>query len=101
MGARCILKNNDIMENLKLTSIRVPKEYLVTADKLGKELGYYQRSHILRVAIWLGLKFIRPGVFHKLLEMMWKEEIGRERFSLEDVLRTAGTIDRVNHGERV
>ena len=89
------------MEYLKLTSIRLPKEYLVAADKLTDNLGYYKRSLILRVAIWVGLKFIKPGVLHKLLEMMWEEEIGRKSYSLEDVLRTAGTLDSVEHGARV
>lgn len=87
------------MENLKLTSIRLPKEYLMEADKLGSELGDCPRSVILRVAVWVGLKFIKQGRFHKLLEMVWKEEIGRYRFTLEDVLQAAGLHDSVKHGE--
>lgn len=87
------------MEILKLTSIRVPNEYLVAADKLGGNLGYYRRSLILRVAIWLGLKLIKPGVIRRYLDMMWKEELGQGNFTLEDVLHAAGTLDGVKHGE--
>lgn len=80
------------MEVLKLTSIRLPKAYLEAAGKISRELGYYQMSHVLRLAIWLGLKFMKPGVLRQLIDMMWKEEIGRKSFTLEDVLRTAGVL---------
>ena len=88
------------MEVLKLTSIRLPKEYLEAADKLGSNLGYYRRSDILRVAIWLGLKLFKPGVIRRYLDMMWKEELGRGCFTLEDVLHAAGVLDGDKHGER-
>lgn len=81
------------MEILKLTSIRVSKESLINAEKLGKKCGYYQRSSVLRVAIWVGLKFMQPGVLHKYLRMMWEEEECGKHFTLEDVLRTAGVND--------
>lgn len=86
------------MENLKLTSIRVSKASLEKADKLGRECGYYQRSFMLRVAIWLGLKFMKPGVLHQLLHMMWEEEVGLKCFTLEHVLRTAGVLKEDEQG---
>lgn len=88
------------MENLKLTSIRVPKEYLVAADKLSSDWRYCGRSLILRVAIWLGLKLIKPRVMRKYLEMMWDEELGRKSFTLEDVLHAADPVGGFKHGER-
>lgn len=89
------------MEVLKLTSIRLSKAALDAASKLGRDLGYYRTSDVLRVAIWLGLKFIRPGVLHELLHMMWVEETEHKSFTLEHVLRTAGVIKDVEHSEGV
>lgn len=86
------------MKVLKLTSIRLPKAYLEAASKVGRDFGYYQTSQVLRVAIWLGLKFIKPGVLRKLLDMMWEEEENSKHFTLEDVLRTAGVINKDKHG---
>lgn len=89
------------MECLKLTSIRLSKDSLDKASKLGRELGYYKTSDVLRVAIWLGLKFLKPGVLHKYLDMMWKEELGWYHFSLVDVLRTAGVLKDDEHAASV
>lgn len=80
------------MEILKLVSIRISKESLANAEKVARGAGYYQRSSVLRVAIWIGLKFMKPGVLHQLADMMWKEEIGFKCYTLEDVLRTAGVV---------
>lgn len=82
------------MEGLKLISIRVSKVSLANAEKLSRESAYYQRSFILRAAIWLGLKFMKPGVLHKLLHMMYEEEFNGKCFTLEDVIRTAGKLDK-------
>ena len=78
------------MENLKLTSIRLSKESLSKAADLGNRLGYHQSSYIIRLAIWVGLKVLRPGVIHTLLHMMWEEERNGKEYSLEDVIRAAG-----------
>ena len=77
------------MEVLKLTSIRLSKSALSQANQLARELGYYRTSDIIRVAIWLGLKFLKPGVLHEFLQMMWQEEINGANYSARDVLRTA------------
>ena len=89
------------MENLKLTSIRLSKATLIEASKLAGHLGYYHTSDVLRAAIWLGLKLIKPGVLHELLHMMWVEEIDRKSLTRQDVLHTAGVIKDVEHGEGV
>lgn len=88
------------MECLKLTSIRLSKDLLDKASKLGKELGYYKTSDVLRVAIWLGLKILKPGVLHKYLDMMWKEELGWSYFSLDDVLHTTGGLQNDEHSAK-
>ena len=85
------------MEILKLTSIRLSKDSLAAAAKLGRDFGYNSSSEVLRVAIWLGLKLISPGVLRQLLRMKWEEEMSMKSFTLEDVLRTAGIIDDVKH----
>lgn len=78
------------MEILKLTSIRLSKSSLSVANALAKKLGYYRSSEVLRVAIWVGLKALKPGVMRSLLHMMWEEEEGFAYYGLEDVLRAAG-----------
>ena len=86
------------MENLKLTSVRLSKASLADAAKLGRELGFWRTSDVIRVALWFGLKFMKPGVLHKLLHMMWEEEANGKRFTLEDVLRTAGVLKEDEQG---
>ena len=78
------------MEILKLTSIRLSKSALAKASALSSKLGFYKSSHVLRIAIWVGLKVLSPGVLHRLSLMMWDEEDKGVFFSLEDVLHAAG-----------
>lgn len=78
------------MEILKLTSIRLSKSALSQASELGRTLGYWRTSDVLRVAIWIGLKFLVPGVLHEFMQMMWQEEVNGAQYSARDVLRTAG-----------
>lgn len=80
------------MEVLKLTSIRLSKSALAKASALSRELGFYQSSHVIRIAIWVGLKVLTPGVLHRLSMMMWDEEDKGRNFSLEDVLRAADVL---------
>ena len=81
------------MEILKLTSIRLSVAALAKANDLASEFGYYQSSHVIRVAIWIGMKVLNPKVIFKLSKMMWEEEERDADFSLEDVLRSAGVIE--------
>lgn len=78
------------MEKLKLTSVRLSKDTLGSASKLSNAVIGRCTSDILRIAIWLGLKFMNAGVLHQLQDMMWKEETGWKSYTLEDVLRTLG-----------
>ena len=78
------------MENLKLKSIRLSKKDLGKAEELSAQLTYYTTSDIIRVAIWVGLKFIQPRVISELLRMMWQEEFNGVSYDARDVLRTAG-----------
>lgn len=80
------------MEVLKLTSIRLSKSALDRASHLSHELGFYQSSHVIRIAIWVGLKILTPGVLHRLSLMMWDEEDKGASFSLEDVLHAADIL---------
>lgn len=86
------------METLKLTSIRLSKASLSDAEKLGRVLGFWRTSDVIRVAFWFGLKFMTPGVLHKLLHMMWEEEANGKRFSTQEVLRTAGVLKEDEQG---
>ena len=78
------------MEKLKLTSVRLSKDTLDRASKLSNVVIGRCTSDILRIAIWLGLKFMNAGVLHQLQDMMWKAETGWKSYTLEDVLRTLG-----------
>ena len=69
---------------------------LSRANELGRTLGYYRTSDVLRVAIWIGLKFLKPGVIHEFMHMMWEEEVKGTHFSAADVLRTAvGSLENL------
>lgn len=78
------------MEILKLTSIRLSKSALAKAAAIASTRGYYQSSNIIRLALWVGLKVVKPGVLQTLFHMMWLEEEKGEDYTLEDVLRAAG-----------
>lgn len=80
------------MEILKLTSIRLSKSALDRAGHLSRELGFNQSSNVIRIAIWVGLKVLSPGVLRRLSLMMWDEEDKGTSFSLEDVLRAADVM---------
>ena len=78
------------MEILKLISIRLSKTSIDKAQRIARSIGYYRASENLRLAIWLGLKCITPGIISKLLHMQWEEEELGVKYTLEDVLRAAG-----------
>lgn len=78
------------MEILKLTSIRLSKSVLAKAAAIADTLGIYQSSNVIRLAIWVGLKVVKPGVLHILCHMMWEEEEKGIVYSVDDVLRAAG-----------
>ena len=78
------------MEKLKLTSVRLSKGTLDSASKLSNAENYLCTSDILRIAIWLGLKLMRPGVLLQLQHMMAQEETGWKSYTLEEVLRILG-----------
>lgn len=80
------------MEILKLTSIRLSKSALARANQLGRSIGYYKTSDVLRIAIWLGLKFLTPVVLQKFMLMMCQEEINGTEYSAGDILRTIGEL---------
>lgn len=86
------------MEKLKLTSIRVSVNALDSAHSLAKELGYYNPSDVLRLAMWVGLKVITPRCATKLMGDMWKEEADLDIITLEHVLRTAGVLKEDEQG---
>lgn len=89
------------MECLKLTSIRLSKASLNKASELARTLGYYQTAQVIRIAIWIGLKCITPGVLFKLSHLMWEEEERDRSVTLEDVLHTAGLTQDSNQGAEV
>ena len=78
------------MEFLKLTSIRLSKKTLAQAQEISRGRVYFSTSDVIRLAVWIGLKVVKVGLFHELSQMMWQEEYNGVNYSLEDVLRTAG-----------
>lgn len=80
------------MEKLKLTSVRLPESSLASASELSTGFWHYTSSDIIRIAIWVGLKVLYLGTICKLARMMYEEEKTGKRYTLEDVLRTAGVL---------
>ena len=78
------------MEILKLKSVRLSKKTLAKAEELSRGRVYYSTSDVIRLAIWIGLKVLKPGVFHKLSPLMWREENDNADYSLQDVLQAVG-----------
>lgn len=78
------------MEVLKLTSIRLSKKALGKAGILGRSLGFGRSSDIIRMAIWIGLKALKPGVLRNIMHMMWEEEDLGIEYTLQDVLQNSG-----------
>lgn len=85
------------MEKLKLTSIRLPESSLASASELSTGFWHYTSSNIIRIAIWIGLKFLYLGTISQLARMMFEEERTGKRYTLDDVLRTAGVIKDDEH----
>lgn len=84
------------MEILKVTSIRLSKKSLANANSLGRAIGLNQASYVLRVAIWVGLKMLKPEVMQKVGHLMWEEEEKGVVYELEHVLRAAGvTLEKL------
>lgn len=81
------------MEKMQLTSIRLSKEIVDIAIKIGKDCEHIKTSDVLRVALWIGLKFMNRGVLSRFLKMMWREEVGFQSYSVNDVIRTAGVTE--------
>lgn len=78
------------METLKLTSIRLEKRSLEQANRIAKEIGYYQSSNVIRTALWAGLKIVNSRNCLRLSHLQFEEEDDRAYHGLEDVLHTAG-----------
>lgn len=86
------------MSNLKLTSIRVSTEALDCAHALSKQLGYYNPSDVLRLAMWIGFKVANPSNVSALFHLMWEDEAGMHAINVDDVLRTAGGLKDEHKG---
>lgn len=77
------------METLKLTSIRLEKRSLEQANRIAKEIGYFQSSEVIRIALWIGLKIINARNFRRLIHLRFEEELKNDYVSLEDVIQAA------------
>lgn len=77
------------METLKLTSIRLEKRSLEQANRIAKEIGYYQSSNVIRIALWAGLKIITSRNWSRLAHLQFEEEENGAHYLLEDVLHAA------------
>lgn len=78
------------MSELKMCSLRLESDSLEWADKLANNAGYWTRSDIIRLAIWVGAKVITSRHLSELNRLRWEEEFREFDVALEDVLRTAG-----------
>lgn len=77
------------METLKLTSIRLEKRSLEQANRIAKEIGYYQSSNVIRTALWVGLKIVTSRNCLRLGHLQFEEEDHGVRYELEDVIQAA------------
>lgn len=77
------------METLKLTSIRLERRSLEQANRIAKEIGYYQSSSVIRIALWAGLKIVNSRNLGRLAHLQFEEDDHGAHYELEDVIRTA------------
>lgn len=77
------------METLKLTSIRLERRSLEQANRIAKEIGYYQSSNVIRTALWAGLKIVNSHNCKWLGSLQFREEAYGAHYGLEDVLHAA------------
>lgn len=77
------------METLKLTSIRLEKKSLEQANRIAKEIGYYQSSRVIRIALWAGLKIVNIRNLRRLEHLQFEEEVHGAHYGLEDVIHGA------------
>lgn len=77
------------METLKLTSIRLDRQSLEQANRIAKEIGYYQSSSVIRIALWAGLKIVNSRNHARLAHLLFEEDAYRAHYELDDVLRAA------------
>lgn len=88
------------MENLKMYSLRVEPEFLKKADNVAESLSYHTRSDVLRLAIWVGLKFINPRNYSKLSFLRWSTGRCIDNIPLEDVIHAAGVLQEHINGSK-
>lgn len=74
------------METLKLTSIRLDRRSLEQADRIAKEIGYYQSSRVIRIALWAGLKIVNIRNLGRLEHLQFEEDVHGAHYELEDVI---------------
>lgn len=77
------------METLKLTSIRLEKRSLEQANRIAKEIGFYQSSNVIRIALWAGLKIVTSRNWSRLAHLQFEEEEHGVHYLLEDVIQSA------------
>lgn len=78
------------MDELKIFSMRVESETLEWADKIVNRSGFWTRSDVIRLAIWIGKKVITSRHLEELVRLKVHEDYRDFEVPLEDVLRTAG-----------
>lgn len=77
------------MSELKSYSLRLESESIDKADAIVVARPYWSRSHVIRLAIWVGLKIVTTGHLAALHRLCWEEKVKGRSVTLEDVLRTA------------
>lgn len=70
--------------------MRVESESLEWADKIVNRRGFWTRSDVIRLAIWIGKKVITSRHLDELVRLKVHEDFRDFEIPLEDVLRTAG-----------
>ena len=77
------------MEKLKLTSIRLDRQSLEQANRIGREYNHYMSSDVIRTALWAGLKIVNSRNLILLSHLHWDEYANGARYKLEDVIQAA------------
>lgn len=87
------------MERFDFTVVRFSKETLDKAEQLSSSSCVYPAEDIIRIAAWLGLKFMKVDKIQDLLIMEFREREGVELFTPEDILLAVGNLKEDKQSE--
>ena len=78
------------MEKLKICSLRLESDSLKWADKMASYSYGWNRSDVIRLAIWIGSKVITRRRIPELMRLMVRDTFWNSEVTIDDVLHTGG-----------